>query len=460
MNKYALLGLTILSACSLSPDYQHPSINVPASYKEGFDEWRQATPQDEIDRGAWWLIYKDPVLDDLEKQVALSNQNLKAAEAAYRQANAVAEETRSALFPNLALNGTTGRQVGTMPAPTLTNSLYGAASWTPDIWGRIRRSIESDEAKAQASAADLASARLAMQVALATDYFDLRAQDELKRLFGQMIETSKKSTEIVARQYASGTGNAADVHAAQMQLENIQAQAINADIRRAQLEHAIAVLIGKPPSELSIKPGKFTDKISDIPAGLPSALLERRPDIASSERAVMAANAQIGVAKAAWFPDLTLSASGGFASMGFTKLMQASNSFWAVGPAIAETVFDGNAREARQKQAGAAYEQSVAKFRQTVLDAFQQVEDGLSTLHYLSEQKERLEATLAHLREAEMLALSQYEKGVGSYDNVLDAQNARLSSEQSLLMVRASRLDASIALIQALGGGWNVNQLP
>lgn len=459
MNKYALMGLALLSACTVGPDYQRPSVDVPTSYKESYGEWRQTAPQDEVDRGAWWSIYKDPVLDGLEKQVTISNQILKAAEAAYREANAAAEETRTALFPSLTLNGTTGRQVGTMPTPTLTNSLYGTASWTPDVWGRIRRNIESDEAKAQASSADLAAAELSMQATLATDYFDLRAQDELKRLLDKAVEVSKKTAQIAQKQYDSGTGDAVDIHAAQMQLENAAAQAVNANVRRAQLEHAIAVLIGKNPSEFSLPRGKFADDIPTIPAGLPSSLLERRPDIASSERMVMAANAQIGVAEAAWFPNLTLSASSGFASMALSKLLQASNSFWAVGPSIAETIFDAGAREAREKQASAAYDQSVANYRQTVLSAFQQVEDGISTLRYLSEQQTKQERSLVHAREAEKLALAQYERGVGPYNSTLAAQNDRLNSEQSLLIVRASRLDASIAFIQALGGGWNATWL-
>lgn len=459
--KYALMiCLMTLSACTVGPDYKRPAVDVPASYKESYGEWKAAAPQDEMDRGAWWLIYKDPILDDLERQVEVSNQTLKAAEAAYREADAAADETRATLFPTLTFDGTTGQQVGTMPTSTLTDSLYGTASWTPDVWGRIGRKVQSDEVKTQASAADLASVRLSMQVTLATNYFYLRAQDELKRLLEQQVRVALKAAEITQGQYDRGIGNVGDIHAVQMQLENARGQAVSANIRRSQLEHAIAVLVGKPPSEFSLEPKIFGDKFPAIPAGLPSALLERRPDIASSERVVMAANAQIGLAEVAWFPDLTLSASTGYASMSLGKLLQASNSFWAVGPSIAATLFDAGGRKAREKQSIAAYDQSVANYRQTVLSAFQQVEDSLSTLRNLSEQKKKLEISLSHARELEQLAVSQYEKGIGSYDDVLVAQNNRLVSEQNLLMVRASRLDASVAFIEAIGGGWDINQLP
>jgi len=455
----ALSGLTFLAACAVGPNYQRPPVETPASYKEDFGEWRHAAPQ-EIDRGAWWSIYKDPVLDDLEKQVDVSNQNLKEAEAAYREASAVVEETHASLFPSLSLNSSVGSQRGTMPTPMASDTLYGTASWTPDIWGRIRRGVESDEANAEASAADLAAARLSMQATLATNYFDLRAQDELKRLLDAMAEADKTALQIVQRQYDTGTGSITDVLAAQTQLEDVQAKAINAGVKRAQLEHSIAVLIGKAPADFSLPPKEFVDDTPDIPVGVPSALLERRPDIASAERMMMSANAQIGVATAAWFPNLTLSASGGFAGMALSKLLQASNGFWSVGPALAETIFDAGAREDRIEQTRAAYDKSVARYRQTVLTAFQQVEDNLSALRILAEQKKVQESSVAHARTTEQLMMHHYMGGLEPYNSVLMAQTARLNSEQAMLVVRQSRLDASVALIQALGGGWDASQLP
>ncbi|MDE2029909.1 MAG: efflux transporter outer membrane subunit, partial [Alphaproteobacteria bacterium] len=434
---------------------QRPSVDVPASYKESYGEWRQAAPQDENDRGAWWSIYHDSVLDGLEQQLVLSNQNLKAAEAAYRQANAVTDETRSALFPSLTLNSSSGRQNGTMPTPVAADSLYGTASWMPDVWGRIRRGVESDEAKAQASNADLAAARLSMQAALATNYFDLRSQDELKHIYDQMVEVNQKALELAQRHYNTGIGDLTAVLAAQSQLEDVQSQAINTGVRRAKLEHAIAALIGKTPSEFSLPPEQFTDDVPEMPVGLPSALLERRPDIASSERMVAAANAQIGVAKAAWFPDLTLSASSGYTSMALNKLLQISNSFWAFGPALAETLLDGGAREAREEQANAAYDQSVANYRQSVLTAFQQVEDNLAAIRILTEQQKVKEQSVIHARTIERLMAHHYMDGLESYNNVLMAKTASLEAERSLLAIRQERMESSVALIQALGGGWD-----
>lgn len=456
----AAISLSILAACAMGPDYDRPSVDVPISYKEDIVSWRPAKPRDELNYGSWWYIYNDPVLDELERQVEISNQNLKAAEAAYREANAIVKETRSALFPSITLNSWLEKQNEPMPTPTLPYTLYAMGSWTPDVWGRIRRSIESDKAKAQASAADLAAARLSMQIALATAYFDLRTQDELGSLFNQIAVSERKTLKIIQNKYERGTATRSDVWAARNQLENVQVQAAHTKIRRAQLEHAIAVLVGKPPADFSLSRKKFVDKIPSIPPGLPSELLERRPDIASAERMVAAANAQIGVASAAWYPDITLSASGGYAGMTLSKLLQSSNIFWAVGPSLAQTIFDGGAREARIEAARAMHDRSVAMYRQTVLTAFQQVEDNLAAIRILNEQYKVQKAVVSHSRQTEQLTLSQYTKGTVPYSNVLAAQNARLNNEQTMLMVRQSRIDASIALIHALGGGWNVSQLP
>ncbi|MDE2030411.1 MAG: efflux transporter outer membrane subunit [Alphaproteobacteria bacterium] len=449
--------LALLAACAVGPDYKRPPVETPKAYKEAYGVWRQAKPQAAFGRGAWWKIYKDPILDGLERQVDLSNQNLKAADAAYRESDAAVGETRAALFPAVTLDSSVGRMQGTMPRPMQPDSLYGTASWVPDLWGRIRRNVESASAKVQASADDLASARLSMQAMLATNYFDLRAQDELRRLLNAEAEADRKNLQIVKHQYDTGTGDAADVLAAQMQLENIEAQAVNAGNRRARLEHAIAVLIGKPPTEFSLPPQKYVGYAPDIPPGLPSALLERRPDIAAAEREMAAANAQIGVATAAWFPDFTLSASAGYASMALGKFMQAADSFWAVWPSLAETVFDAGAREARIAQARAGYDRSVAMYRQTVLTAFQQVEDSLAAQHILMEQRKTQEASALHAHEAEQLAYRRYMNGVAPYNNVLTAKAVALKDDQKLLMVREARLDASIALIEALGGGWKAH---
>ncbi len=456
----ALLVATLLAACKVGPDYRRPAVEMPASYKEASHDWQQAAPRDGIDRGAWWSLYKDPVLDKLEAQVYISNQNLKAAEAAYREAGIAVKETRATLFPSLTLNSSVGNMQGVPPISMLPNSLYGAAAWAPDVWGRIRRGIDSDKANAEASAADLAAARLSMQATLATDYFELRAQDESKRLLDMTVEADTRAMQIARRQYDTGTGDVADVLTAQTELENIQSDAVNTSIRRAQLEHAIAVLVGKPPSDVSVAPRDFVDATPEIPAGVPSTLLERRPDIAAAERRMAAANAQIGVATAAWYPDLTLSGSSGFASLTLSKLFQASNSFWTIGPALGETIFDAGARKDRIEQARAAYDRNAALYRQTVLTAFQQVEDNLAALRILAEQRTVQEISVSHARATEQLMRQRYMNGAVPYSSVLTAQTARLNDEQSLLKLRQNRLDASVALIQALGGGWDVSQLP
>ena len=456
--KSFLLSITLLTACEVGPDYERPSVETPATYKE-VARWSPAQPKDEIDRGAWWSIYKDPILDDLEKQVDVSNQNLKAAEAAYRQANAIVDEARASLFPTLTLNAaaTRSKQPGTNP-----QNLAGAAAnatWVPDIWGGIRRSIESDEANAEASAGELASARLSAQGMLATTYFELRVQDEMKRLLNATVEADKKSLSIVKNQYALGVAAQSDVLLAVTQLETTEAAAVNADVNRLQYEHAIAVLVGKPPAEFILPPTKFAYRIPRTPVGVPSTLLERRPDIATAERQMAAENAQIGVETSAFYPDLTLSASYGYEAAALSKLLQASNSVWSLGPSLAETVFDAGAREARVEQARALYDESVASYRQTVLNAFQGVEDDLGSLKVLARQAVIETSAVKDARQSEQITLNQYKEGLVSYINVLTAQTTRLTTEETALSVYESRLVYSVALIQALGGGWDTSQL-
>ncbi len=450
-------SLLLLAACAVGPDFERPQVETPAAFKEAGD-WQQAAPKDDIDRGDWWAVYDDPVLDGLEKKIEISNQNLKAAEAAYRSAQAVVEESRATLFPTVSVNSSDIRSGSIQPGSKAvsTYGLNSTASWTADVWGRIRRTVESSEANAQASAADLVSARLSAQATLATDYFGLRSQDELQRLLDATVKADKKILEITRNQYKSGITAESDVLAAQTQLETVQAQAINAGVLRAQYEHAIAVLTGAPPSEftLAAEP-KFADKIPNVPTGMPSTLLERRPDVAAAERAVTAANAQIGVATAAWFPDLTLSASYGYSSVVLGKLLQASTNLWSFGPSLAETIFDAGAREAAVEQAKASYDESVATYRQTVLTAFQQVEDNLSAGRILADQTKASDAAVADARRSEQLTLNQYKEGIIPYNTVLTAQTTTLSSEQSALTVRLNRLNTTVALIQALGGGWS-----
>jgi NodT family efflux transporter outer membrane factor (OMF) lipoprotein len=470
----ALAALALVAGCSVGPDYQRPPAPVPANFKEG--GWKPGEPQ-EVDRSAWWSIYDDPVLDRLEREIDVSNQNLKAAEAAFRAASAVVTEARAAYFPLLSVAASATRTGqgggGSTGVPTAsgvtrfgggssvtTYDLTANASWTIDVWGRIRRTVESDVANAQASAADLAAARLSAQAALATAYFELRTSDELKRLLDASVVAFTQSLQITRNQYAVGVAGQADVVTAETQVETTRAQSVAVGVQRAQFEHAIAALVGRPPAELSIELAPMPTNVPVIPVGMPSTLLERRPDIAAAERLMAATNAQIGVAEAAFYPDLTLSASYGFTSTALDTLIRASNSLWSVGGQFSETVFDAGFRSAQVAAARAVYDQDVANYRQTVLIAFQQIEDELAALQILAEQSS-VEANAVRLaRLAEQLTLNQYKAGTVPYTAVITAQTTALANEETALTILQNRLLASVALVQALGGGWDAAQLP
>jgi NodT family efflux transporter outer membrane factor (OMF) lipoprotein len=474
------LGTGLLCACAVGPNYKRPHDSAPEAYREGPPEgWKQGQPQDLISRGSWWSIYEDSVLDDLEKQVDVSNQTLKASEAAFRQAVAVLQEARANFYPVLTLGaaatrtstgssthgsttaGGTGITTG-VTAGTIENqfSIGPSVSWVPDVWGRVRRLVESSTASAQASAADLASARLSIQAQLAQDYFELRVADELKRLLEATVTAYQRTVDITTNRYAVGVAAKSDVVTARTQLENTRAQAVAVESQRAQLEHAIAALVGKAPADFSLAPAQLSGSVPSVPFGVPSTLLERRPDIAAAERQLAAANAQIGVAIAAYFPTLTLSASGGFASSTIGKLLDASSREWSAGPQVGATLFDGGARSAQVAAARAAYDMSAANYRQAIITGFQQVEDNLSALRVLARQAEVQNRAVQLAREAEQLTLNAYKAGVVDYTTVVQSQATALSSEQSALTIRQSRLTASVSLIEALGGGWTSEQLP
>lgn len=470
----AVAATAVLTACSVGPDYEIPKMEIPAAYKEAAgqdqDGWTPGQPQDHADRGAWWSIYDDPVLDGLERQVALSNQNLKSYEAAYRQATAVLRQARASFFPTLSLNPSVSRSQsasggsgfgGSSRSPVQTSySASGSASWDIDLWGRIRRGVEADVASAQASAGDLASAQLSAQATLASSYFQLRVADELKRLLDATAEAYGQSLQITRNQYNSGVASRTDVAQAEAQLKSTQAQAINVGLTRAQLEHAIAVLVGKAPADFSIAPAQLTNVVPVMPVGVPSTLLQRRPDIAAAERRVAAANAQIGVAIAAYYPDLTLSGSFGYTNSALGGLFQAANRVWSVGPQLAQVLFDGGLISAQVEEARAAWDQSSATYRQTVLTAFQAVEDQLSAVQILERQSAVQAEAVQAAQEAERLMLNQYKAGVVAYTDVVTAQTTALSSQQSALDILQSRLVASVTLVEALGGGWDMSQLP
>jgi NodT family efflux transporter outer membrane factor (OMF) lipoprotein len=448
-----------LAACEVGPDYKRPAAEAPPAYKES-QGWKIGEPQQAGSDKAWWSIYNDAPLDELEKQIDISNQNLKSSEAAYRQAVALVGEARANFFPTLTL----GASVQRAQQQSHVQTLYAgsvAASWEIDIWGRIRREVESTSANAQASAADLAAARLSAQAALATDYFDLRVEDELQRLLDATVVAFTHSLQITQNKYDAGVAAETDVASARTQLESTRAQAINVGVLRSQLEHAIAVLTGKSPADFTLAPAPVV--VADVPVtppGLPSGLLERRPDIAAAERQMAAANAQIGVAVAAYYPTISLSGSYGLASTALSALFSPESVVWAVGPQLAATLYEGGLRSAQVEAARATYDQTVALYRQTVLTAFQQVEDQLAALRILAQQAVVQDDAVKAAAEAERLTLNQYEAGTVDYTSVITAQANALSSRQTALGILQSRITASVALVTALGGGWDVNQLP
>jgi NodT family efflux transporter outer membrane factor (OMF) lipoprotein len=461
-----LLGLAV--GCSVGPNYHRPSAPVPAAYKE-FKGWKVAAPNDTIDRGAWWSIYRDPTLDRLERLVNVSNQTLKQDEAAYREARALIREQQSSFFPSLAVTSQTQRQYTGGSAgsagigrglPITSYSLEGTATWEPDIWGKVRRNVESSVAGAQSSAAVLAGARLSTQAQLATDYFELRYADSLKTLLDDTVKSYQRALDITKNQYAAGTAARSDVINAQAQLLAAQAAAINVGVQRAQDEHAIALLVGKPPSEVSVPPGSLAQRVPIVPAGVPSALLERRPDIAEAERQMQQENALIGVQIAAYYPTIDLSASFGYAGGPAAPLLSASNQVWSFMASATETLLSGGQRSAAVAAARATYDQSIANYRQTVLAAFQNVEDELASLRILGQQIGVDQAAVQAAQQAVDITLNEYQAGTVAYTTVITAQVALLTDQQNALLVQENRLIASVALVQALGGGWQTSLLP
>jgi outer membrane protein TolC len=446
------VGTLSLGGCMVGPDYKKPPPATPPTpeFKETSDSmFRPALPRDTIDRGPWWSIYGDPTLDGLMAQVDVSNQTLKENEAAYRQAVALIRQTQSQLYPTIGYTGgAVQRSVGSGTSSTGTSSgsvgnsigqfsTGGTLSWEIDVWGRIRRTIESDAAAAQASAGDLAAARLSAQSSLATNYFSLRVSDRRRRLYEDSVAAYARSLQIVNNQAAAGTASRLDQMQAQTIYEQTRAQLVAEGVTRAQFEHAIAALIGKAPAEL-----------------------ERRPDIAAAERSMASANAQVGVAVAAYYPDITLGASISFASTMLGTLFTIGSSVWSVGPQLAGTAIDGGARGAQVEGARANYDKTVATYRQTVLTAFQQIEDGLVQQRLVEQQEKVQRAAVAAAREAERLSLNQYQAGTIPYTTVVTSQTSALNAEQTLINVRLTRFTTSATLVTALGGGWRVQDLP
>ena len=461
---------------SVGPVYHRPSLEVPESYQEAKD-WKPAEPQDTKPRGNWWDLYDDPDLDALMRQVAVSNQNVRLAAARYDQAVALLGNARSGYFPTITADVSSTRSqnaltVGGGGTATTSASAAGGSgtrtqdrvsatmNWELDVWGRIRRTVESNRESAQASAGDLAAALLSAQATLAQSYFQLRVTDLDLALLERSMDGYQKALQVTQNRYQAGVAQRSDVTQAQTQLENARAQWLDLGITRATLGHAIAVLIGKPPAALSIERKDQTPAIPAIPLTLPSQLLERRPDIAAAERRTAAANAQIGIARAAWFPTLSLGATGGYASGSFSKLFEVPNRFWSLGPDLAGTLIDFGARHYQVRAAIANYDQSVATYRQTVLSAFQDVEDNLATLAVLARESVAERAAADAAAETLTITQNQYKAGTVDYLNVVSAQNASLSAERAWRDITNRSLAASVNLLKALGGGWSAASLP
>lgn len=453
----------MLQACAVGPNYLRPEAPEPVRYKE-LAGWKVATPADTADRGSWWVAFADPRLGSLLKQVEISNQTVAAAAAAYEQARALIRQAQAGFFPIVTANySATESRLGSstgsrgVSRTLLTSNLNTEASWVIDVWGRVRRTVESNVAGAQVSSADLANARLSAQATLAIAYFNLRAADSLQELLARTVTEYKRTLVITENQFAAGTVSKADVITAQTQLLGTQAQLINIGISRAQFEHAIAALIGLPPADLSIPQGALANRLPTIPVSVPSALLERRPDIAAAERLMQQQNALIGVAISAYYPEISLDGLMGFAGRGPLSL---ANGAWSVAAAATQVVFEGGLRGAQVDAARAVYDQSVASYRQTVLTAFQQVEDQLAALRILARQAKVQAEAVKAAQEQVTIQLNQYSAGTTAFTAVVVAQAALLSNQVAALTVRQNRFTASVALIEALGGGWNSELLP
>jgi len=468
-----LVPALFLAGCAVGPNYKRPAAVVAPAYKEpppeAFKEaqaagLQPANPSDAFQKGKWWEIYNDPALNALEEQVNINNQNVLVAEANYREAKAAVSVARAGLFPTATASPSIGEShSATTGGASSTHSSFSfplAVSWEPDLWGNIRRGVTAAAATAQATFADLENAKLLYQSDLASDYFQLHGTDGDVDLLNRTAASYEEYLTLTKNRFAGGVASDLDVAQAESQLYGTQSQLIELGVTRAQLEHAIAILAGKTPMEVTIPPALLTAPPPPVPIGLPSELLERRPDIASAERRVHAANEQIGIAMAAFYPTLTLSASGGFQSTSIAKWFSAPSRFWSVGPALAETLFEGGRRKALVAEEQAAYDSTVASYRQTVLTAFQQVEDQLAALRILEQESAKVDDTVKAANRALTVSTAQYKAGTTDYLTVITAQATLLNAQRTSIDLLTRRLTASVSLVEALGGGWNATQLP
>lgn len=454
-----LAVVLFLSGCSVGPDYHRPQAPMSATFKEA-KGWAPAIPHENQAKGAWWEIYRDPQLSALMVQVQISNQNVAQYAAQYREAQALVTQSRASLLPTVDATGSTVRK-GTSTAVTNTHTTELTATWELDLWGKLRRGLEEEKASAQASAADLANATLSAQSSLAQDYFQLRVMDAQIDLYQQSIDAYQRYLTVIQNQYQQGETSVtkATVAQAQLQLDSARASSLNLQWQRAQLEHAIAVLIGKPPASFSLAPEKIAFVQPDIPVGVPSDLLQRRPDIASAERSMAAQNAAVGVATAAYYPDLTLSASGGYSGNAIRNLFTLPARVWSLGPSVSETLLDFGATGAKVDQAKATYDAQVASYRQTVLTALQEVEDYLVEWRTLQSQMAAQQSAASAAKESARVTLNQYQAGMINYLDVATTENTSLTQQQDVLSLLSTQMVTSVKLIAALGGGWDAGEM-
>src|SRR5438128_7966864 len=465
----------LLGGCMVGPEYKKPSAPMTPSYKEA-EGGKLANPSDHLPRGQWWTIFGDPDLNALEAQIEPANQNLRIAEARLREARAQVRFNRAALFPTISaiagassIRDSANRPFLTPNSSTIPGIGHGSTgdillsldmSYEVDLWGRVRRTVAAARREAQATAADLETARLSLQAELAMDYFELRAADAQQQLLDETVKAFQDALRLTENRFRGGAAPKSDVAQAQTQLDTTRVQATDIAVQRAQFEHAIAVLIGKPPASFSLPRRPLDHRPPDIPVGVPSQLLERRPDIAAAERRVAEANEQIGIARAAYYPTVMLNASVGFEGSPFGNLFNASSLLWAVGASITQTIFDGGRRRATSDAARASYDATVAVYRQTTLTAFQQVEDNLAALRILEQEAQQQRRAVESAQQSLQLFTNRYRGGVDNYLQVITAQTVTLANQRTEIDILRRRVDASVLLVKALGGGWNVSELP
>lgn len=461
VRRLSSLALVVLVAgCAVGPRYERPQTAVPAAFKEAPPgSWKEARPRDALARGGWWRAFGEAELDGLVQKALAANQDLAVAQARLRQAKTLVQQARAGYYPS-ASAGVQGGRSGDAAGAGNSEQLMLDAQWEIDLWGRVRNAVSARGAIYQASAAEAEAARLSVIAQVMQTYFDLRGVDAQRALLDQTVSAYTQSLQLTKNRHAAGVVDKADVVQAQVQLKTAQGQAIDLGADRAQLEHALAVIVGELPSTFSLAPAPLATAMPSVPVAVPSALLERRPDIAAAERNMAAANAQVGVAQAAFFPSLTLSAQGGLRSTSLADWLTAPSRFWSVGLGVVQFLFDAGARSAQKEQAIAAYEEQLASYHQTVLTAFKEVEDSLSTLRVLEDEAALQTQTVDAAREALRLVTNQYKAGVVGYLNVINAQTSLLASERNAVSLRNRRLDATVALVKALGGGWDAAELP